>query len=59
MMVRHMRDLKRAIAGEIGMSDELDSIGSTMFNGFVPSLWKDANTGFSTLKPLASWTEDL
>lgn len=58
-MVQHLKDIKLALAGEIGMSDELDSIGTSLFNGLVPDLWKDENTGFKTLKPLSSWTEDL
>lgn len=41
------------------MSEELENIGTALFNGLVPDLWKDENTGFKTLKPLSSWTEDL
>lgn len=29
----HLKNLKRALLGEIGMSDELDAIGTSMFNG--------------------------
>lgn len=32
-------DLKRALNGEIGMSAELDSLGSSFFNGFLPPIW--------------------
>ena len=58
-MKSHLKDVKLALAGEIGMSEELDKIGTALFNGLVPDLWKDENTGFKTLKPLSSWTEDL
>jgi dynein heavy chain, axonemal len=33
-------DLQRALVGEIGMSDELDSLGDSLFNGFLPSMWR-------------------
>ena len=59
LMKNHLRDVKRALSGDIGMSEELDSIGTALFNGLVPELWKNANTGFKTLKPLSSWIEDL
>lgn len=32
-------DLKRALNGEIGMSAELDTLGSSFFNGFLPPVW--------------------
>ena len=57
MVKDHMKSLKRALKGEIGMSDELELIGTSMFNGQVPALW--INGGFLSLKPLASWMQDL
>jgi dynein heavy chain, axonemal len=59
VMKDHLKDVKRALSGDIGMSDVLDSIASALFNGLVPVLWKNENTGFKTLLPLPSWTEDL
>lgn len=32
-------DLKRALLGEIGMSAELEELGTSLFNGFLPSMW--------------------
>ena len=32
-------DLQRALIGEIGMSDDLDSLGESLFNGFLPPTW--------------------
>lgn len=32
-------DLKRALNGEIGMSADLDSLGTAFFNGQLPPMW--------------------
>jgi len=32
-------DLKRALKGEIGMSQELDALGTSFFNGQLPGMW--------------------
>lgn len=32
-------DLKRALNGEIGMSADLDTLGNSFFNGFLPPMW--------------------
>jgi len=39
------------------MSDELDSLSCSLFDNQVPSSW--AGVGFLSMKPLASWIEDL
>jgi dynein heavy chain len=36
VIVSSLKDLKRALVGEIGMSQALDDLASCMFNGFVP-----------------------
>lgn len=46
-------DLSRALNGEIGMSDTLEDIGSSLFNGRLPSEW--ARLAPETQKPLGSW----
>ena len=33
-------DLRRALIGEIGMSSELDSLSSDLYNGYLPNLWR-------------------
>lgn len=46
-------DLKRALNGEIGMSAELDTLGNSFFNGFLPPIW--AKLAPPTLKNLVGW----
>jgi dynein heavy chain len=52
-MATSLQDLQRALIGEIGMSDELDALGDSLFNGFLPQLWKKLVP--DTQKPLGSW----
>jgi dynein heavy chain len=52
-MALSLIDLQRALIGEIGMSDELDSLGDSLFNGFLPSIWRKLAP--DTMKPLGSW----
>ena len=46
-------DLQRALVGEIGMSDELEKLGDSLFNGFLPEFWRKLAP--DTQKPLGSW----
>merc|ERR1719352_343554 len=46
-------DLKRALKGEIGMSAELDVLGTSFFNGFLPPGW--ARLAPPTMKNLVGW----
>eukprot|EP00345_Euplotes_harpa_P017525 CAMPEP_0168340266 /NCGR_PEP_ID=MMETSP0213-20121227/13968_1 /TAXON_ID=151035 /ORGANISM="Euplotes harpa, Strain FSP1.4" /LENGTH=143 /DNA_ID=CAMNT_0008346483 /DNA_START=150 /DNA_END=578 /DNA_ORIENTATION=- len=39
------------------MSDELEKLGNSLFDNRVPEIWEDV--GFLSLKPLASWVQDL
>merc|ERR1711871_955925 len=48
-----LSDLQKALVGEIGMSEELDLLGDSLFNGFLPALWKKQTP--DTQKPLGSW----
>ena len=52
-MASSLQDLRRALTGEIGMSDELDNLGDSLFNGFLPSTWRKLCP--NTQKPLGSW----
>lgn len=52
-MAVSLQDLLRALAGEIGMSDELDALGDALYNGFLPSAWR--RLAPDTQKPLSSW----
>jgi dynein heavy chain len=33
-------NLKRALKGEIGMSNDLDELSMSLFNGFLPNIWR-------------------
>jgi dynein heavy chain, axonemal len=57
LMRQFLNNLKLAIAGEIVMSAELDTTYYSMINNLVPPHW--SKVGFLSLKPLASWIEDL
>merc|ERR1712072_964009 len=46
-------DLQRALVGEIGMSDQLDSLGDSVFNGFLPAMWR--RLAPATEKSLGGW----
>jgi dynein heavy chain len=54
-MVGNLADLKRALKGEIGMSQALDELGGALFNGQLPGAW--AKLAPQTQKPLGSWME--
>jgi dynein heavy chain len=56
-MVATLSDLRRALKGEIGMSADLDEIGSCLYNGFLPPQWRQLAP--LTEKPLAAWMEFL
>ena len=48
-----IKDLKRALNGEIGMSADLDTLGNSFFNGFLPPMW--AKLAPQTQKNLVNW----
>eukprot|EP00742_Colponemidia_sp_Colp-10_P004363 GILJ01004656.1.p1 GENE.GILJ01004656.1~~GILJ01004656.1.p1 ORF type:complete len:2862 (-),score=582.32 GILJ01004656.1:82-7611(-) len=52
-MSESLRDLKRALIGEIGMSSELDDLAVSLFNGFLPDMWR--RLAPATQKRLGSW----
>jgi len=54
-MAGNIADLKRALKGEIGMSQQLDDLGTSMFNGMLPGAW--AKISPQTEKPLGSWID--
>ena len=57
VMLSTLKQLQRAIKGEVVMSSDLE----IMYNAFVfqkvPPAWEEA--GYPCLKPLASWVEDF
>jgi dynein heavy chain len=51
-----LRELKRAIKGEVVMNAMLESMFNAFLVGKVPEFWSKG--GYLSLKPLASWFED-
>jgi dynein heavy chain, axonemal len=51
--------VQRALVGEVTMSDDLEKMATSIFDNFVPKSWTSAGYGHLSLKPLASWIEDL
>jgi len=58
IMAEMLVELKKALVGEVVMSEELDSAATSMYNNLVPIAWQP-DIGFLSLKPLASWILDL
>ncbi|GFS12636.1 dynein heavy chain 10, axonemal-like [Elysia marginata] len=52
-MRRSLLTLQRALAGEVGMSSELDDVARSLFNGQIPSIWR--RLAPDTLKSLGNW----
>ncbi|KAJ3039942.1 Dynein heavy chain 10, axonemal [Rhizophlyctis rosea] len=52
-MASSLRDLRRALKGEIGMSAKLDELANSLFNGALPNLWRSLAP--QTEKGLGSW----
>ncbi|KAJ3055760.1 Dynein heavy chain 10, axonemal [Rhizophlyctis rosea] len=48
-----LRDLRRALKGEIGMSAKLDELANSLFNGALPALWRSLAP--QTEKRLGGW----
>lgn len=49
--------IQRALLGEVTMSESLENMATSIFDNMVPKYW--AAIGFLSMKPLASWIEDL
>uniref|UniRef100_A0A3Q3B280 Dynein axonemal heavy chain 10 n=1 Tax=Kryptolebias marmoratus TaxID=37003 RepID=A0A3Q3B280_KRYMA len=52
-MQQSLAELQRALAGEVGMSSELDEVARALFNGHIPAIWKKLAP--ETLKALGNW----
>ena len=57
IMHESLKNIQKAIIGELVMSEELELMGDSLFNNQVPHMWSEF--GFLSLKPLASWVQDL
>ena len=45
--------ITQALAGEVGMSVELDELSKSLYNGHLPSIWRALAP--ATLKSLGNW----
>jgi len=52
-----LKNVQKALKGEIVMSEDLEAMASSLFDNQVPASW--GKVGFLSLKPLASWNNDL
>ncbi|XP_010291294.1 PREDICTED: dynein heavy chain 10, axonemal, partial [Phaethon lepturus] len=52
-MSKSLAELRRALAGEVGMSSELDDVARALFNGQIPGIWR--RLAPDTLKTLGNW----
>jgi len=52
-MKSSLKDIRRALSGEIGMSEALDGLGHALFNGLISDMWR--RLAPATEKPLGSW----
>uniref|UniRef100_A0A8C6RAH3 Dynein, axonemal, heavy chain 10 n=1 Tax=Nannospalax galili TaxID=1026970 RepID=A0A8C6RAH3_NANGA len=52
-MTRSLAELQRALAGEVGMSNELDDVARSLFLGHIPNIWRKLAP--DTLKTLGNW----
>lgn len=53
VMTRSLKDLQRALTGEIGFSSSLEDLSNSVFNGKLPGVWARLNP--ATDKSLGSW----
>eukprot|EP00955_Chlamydomonas_euryale_P094425 364857-Chlamydomonas_euryale.AAC.10 len=52
-MASSLKDVQRALIGEIGFSSALEEIATSLFNGKLPAMWARLNP--ATEKSLGSW----
>ncbi|KAM5237710.1 dynein axonemal heavy chain 10 [Ctenodactylus gundi] len=52
-MTKSLAELQRALAGEVGMSSELDDVARSLFLGLIPNIWRKLAP--DTLKSLGNW----
>jgi dynein heavy chain len=54
-MLKSLTTLRRALKGEVGMSNELDDLSKALYNGQLPSMWR--RLAPATKKNLATWMD--
>jgi dynein heavy chain len=50
-------NLKKALKGQVVMSEDLEKLSNSIYDNQVGKIWADK--GFLSLKPLGSWIDDL
>jgi len=50
-------NIRKALVGQMVMTEELDAMGSSMYIQQVPEVW--SKRAYPSLKPLAAWVNDL
>lgn len=50
-------NIRKALVGQMVMTDELDAMGTSMYNQQVPGIW--ASKAYPSMKPFAAWVNDL
>ena len=50
---KSLATLRRALAGEVGMSNELEELSKSIYNGTLPEMWRRFTP--ATLKSLGNW----
>ena len=56
-MASSLKDVRKALKGEVVMSTELDGLASSLYNNQVPGMWE--SKAYPSLKPLVLWQDDL
>ena len=57
VMRSSLANVRKALVGQMVMTEELDALGTSMYNQQVPAMW--AKKAYPSMKPLAAWTNDL
>ena len=57
VILSSLRDIRKALKGEVVMTAELEVMGTQLFNNQVPDMW--AKAAYPSLKPLGAWVPDL
>ncbi|NXR16043.1 DYH1 protein, partial [Semnornis frantzii] len=57
VIAQTLRDLLKALKGQVVMSSQLELMASSLYNYTVPEVWNAK--AYPSLKPLASWVNDL
>jgi dynein heavy chain len=57
VMHQTLKDLQKALKGEMVMSGDLEQMADRLFNNLVPAMWE--SVAYPSLMPLSPWVNDL